>query len=59
MSSVCPLSVPGARVDVILQSRLCVSWKTRKQLPHNVVVLYLLVRLKLVESSVEVIEESL
>ena len=46
-------------MDIILQCCFGVARQSREKLPHNVLVLYLLMRLELIEARVEVIQESL
>ena len=44
-------------MNVILQSCFCIAGQSREKLPHNVLVLDLLVSLELTETRVEVVQE--
>ena len=47
--------IPVVRVYVILQCGHSIARQARQQLPHNVLVLYLLMGLEFTESRVEVV----
>ena len=50
--------LPVVRVYIILQCCFCIARQSREELPHYVLVLYLLVGLELIETRVEVIQEN-